>query len=323
MAEEKTSCVLRLFGAPQGQLAGAVGQFAPQWKTQAQWKSRGGETLLALQAASPSGLKKAAQSLQAQFEADLYGAGDTSLAAAVVNALETHDRLLVCSDAAAGALLEARLETVPGAEKVFDFGALSYAHPKVGPQIEKRARARFKAEEPDAVRLALARAQAARRVVGSELAAGCAERGSEKVLVLSSKKGCWLRTVPSSDNAALWLLDMIRRAACDYPQAEGTGFLPARKAAQNGPAPEAGTNAAKPEPPPRKAPQRPLAAGAAPAGCVGGRSLVPVRHGRRLGKACPAAPAHPDTGAGRVEKLLAGLPAQTGNRTDITSIRLP
>ena len=252
MAEEKTSCVLRLFGAPQGQLAGAVGQFAPQWKTQAQWKSRGGETLLALQAASPSGLKKAAQSLQAQFEADLYGAGDTSLAAAVVNALETHDRLLVCSDAAAGALLEARLETVPGAEKVFDFGALSYAHPKAGPQIEKRARARFKAEEPDAVRLALARAQAARRVVGSELAAGCAERGSEKVLVLSSKKGCWLRTVPSSDNAALWLMDMIRRAACDYPQAEGTGFLPARKAAQNGPAPETGTNAAKPEPPRRK-----------------------------------------------------------------------
>ena len=103
MAEEKTSCVLRLFGAPQGQLAGAVGQFAPQWKTQAQWKSRGGETLLALQAASPSGLKKAAQRLQAQFEADLYGAGDTSLAAAVVNALENHDRLLVCSDAAAGA----------------------------------------------------------------------------------------------------------------------------------------------------------------------------------------------------------------------------
>ena len=158
----------------------------------------------------------------------------------------------VCSDAAAGALLEARLETVPGAEKVFDFGALSYAHPKAGPQIEKRARARFKAEEPDAVRLALARAQAARRVVGSELAAGCAERGSEKVLVLSSKKGCWLRTVPSSDNAALWLLDMIRRAACDYPQAEGTGFLPARKAAQNGPAPEAGTNVAKPEKPRRK-----------------------------------------------------------------------
>ena len=59
-------------------------------------------------------------------------------------------------------------------------------------------------------------------MVGSELAAGCAERGSEKVLVLSSKKGCWLRTVPSSDNAALWLLDMTRRAALGLPQAEGT-----------------------------------------------------------------------------------------------------
>ena len=242
------ACLARRRGSWQG----LWGSLRPSGRRKAQWKSRGGETLLALQAASPSGLKKAAQSLQAQFEADLYGAGDTSLAAAVVNALETHDRLLVCSDAAAGALLEARLETVPGAEKVVDFGALSYAHPKAGPQIEKRARARFKAEEPDAVRLALARAQAARRVVGSELAAGCAERGSEKVLVLSSKKGCWLRTVPSSDNAALWLLDMIRRAACDYPQAEGTGFLPARKAAQNGPAPEAGTNAAKPENPRRK-----------------------------------------------------------------------
>lgn len=252
MTEEKTSCVLRLFGAPQGQLAGAVAQLAPQWKAQAQWKSRGGETLLALQAASPSGLKKAAQSLRTRFSADLYGAGDTSLAAATVEALETHDRLLVCSDAAAGALLESRLETVPGAEKVFDFGALSYAHPKTGPQIEKRARTHCKEENPDPVRLALARAQAARRVVGAEIAAGCAEREKERVLILSSKKGCWLRTVPAADNAALWLLDMIRRAACDLPQAEGTGFLPARKAAQNAPDPEAEKQHAGQKPPRRK-----------------------------------------------------------------------
>ena len=51
--------------------------------------------------------------------------------------------------------------------------------------------------------------------------------------VLSAKKGCWLRTVPAADNAALWLLDMIRRAAAGLPQAEGTGFLPAGQAAQN------------------------------------------------------------------------------------------
>ena len=69
--------------------------------------------------------------------------------------------------------------------------------------------------------------------MGTELAVACAERESDHVLVLSAKKGCWLRTVPAADNAALWLLDMIRRAAAGLPQAEGTGFLPAGQAAQN------------------------------------------------------------------------------------------
>ena len=162
MAEE-TRCVLRLYGAPQGRLAAAVALFAPQWRAEAQWKSRGAETLLAVHADTPTGLKKAAQSLRSSFGADVYGAGDTSLAAAAVQALEAHDRLLACGDAAAGALLESRLEKVPGAEKVYDFGTMSYADAKVGPQIEKRARAKLGGEgdKPDPVRLALARAQAA------------------------------------------------------------------------------------------------------------------------------------------------------------------
>ena len=166
MAEE-TRCVLRLYGAPQGRLAAAVALFAPQWRAEAQWKSRGAETLVALQAQSPSGLKKAAQALRQAFSADLYGAGETTLPAAVVEALERHDKLLICADAAAGALLEARLENLPGAEKVFDFGAVSYANPKTGPLIEKRARARLSKDCTDPLRQALARAQAARRVVGN------------------------------------------------------------------------------------------------------------------------------------------------------------
>ena len=209
--------MLRLYGAPQGRLAAAVARFAPQWRAEAQWKCQGAETLLAVHADTPSGLKKAAQSLRSSFGADVYGAGDTSLAAAAVQALE------------------ARLEKVPGAEKVYDFGTMSYADAKTGPQIEKRARAKLGGEgdKPEPVRLALARAQAARRIVGTELAVACAERESDHVLVLSAKKGCWLRTVPAADNAALWLLDMIRRAAAGLPQAEGTGFLPAGQAAQN------------------------------------------------------------------------------------------
>ena len=150
----------------------------------------------------------------------------------MVEALERHDKLLICADAAAGALLEARLENLPGAEKVFDFGAVSYANPKTGPLIEKRARARLTKDCTDPLRQALARAQAARRVVGADLSAACAERESDCVLVLSCRKGCFLRTVPAGENPALWLLDIIRRTAANKPQAEGTGFLPARRAAK-------------------------------------------------------------------------------------------
>lgn len=246
--QTKAGCVLRLFGAPDAAVEAAVGGLMPQWSAAAQWKRRGGETLVALSARDAQGLKKAARALREAFAADWYGAGETTLAEAAVAALEHHDRLLICSDAAAGTLLEARLETVAGAEKVFDFGALSYAHPKTGAQIGKQARARLPKDTADPVRLALARAQAGRRLVGADLAAGCAERETDCVLVLSSKKGCWLRTVPLADRPALWLLDMIRRAACSLPQAEGTGFLPARKAAKT-PRPEDA-------PPPRRKPRR-------------------------------------------------------------------
>lgn len=228
--EAKTACVLRLFGAPETAVKAVVERFPAQWQITAEWKSRGAETLVALSAQSPAGLKKASQALRERFSADLYGAGERTLAEAAVDALEQHDRLFICSDAAAGTLLEARLETIAGAEKVFDFGALSYAHPKTGAQLEQQARTHLPKEGADPVRLALARAQAGLRVVGCDLAAGCAEREHACVLILCDRKGCWLRTVPLEERPALWLLDMIRRAACGLPQAEGTGFLPARKA---------------------------------------------------------------------------------------------
>ena len=198
--EKKAECVLRLFGVPDAAVKEAAGGFSPQWKAEARWKSRGAETLVALSAQNPAGLKKAAQVLREKFSADLYGAGEITLAEAAVQELERHDRLLICSDAAAGTLLEARLETIAGAERVFDFGALSYAHPKTGAKIEQQAAAHLPADTADPVRRALAKAQAARRVVGCDLAAGCAEREGDCVLVLSYKKGCWLRTVPLADS---------------------------------------------------------------------------------------------------------------------------
>ena len=216
--EEKTqtTCVLRLFGAPLW----AVQQAAQQADIAARCRGRGAEVLAALQAETPAGLEKARKALCGRFAAELYGEGETTLVHAAVQALEMHRRLLVCCDADAGTLLEARLETVPGAEKVFDFGALSYADAKIREKLSART-CRVKGGPIPAK---LARVQAAQRFVGADLAAGCVERAEDTVLFLGSRRGCWLRTVANTDAPALWLLDMIRRAASGLPQAAGTSW---------------------------------------------------------------------------------------------------
>ena len=56
--------MLRLFGVPDAAVKEAAGGFSPQWKAEARWKSRGAETLVALSAQNPAGLKKAAQALR-------------------------------------------------------------------------------------------------------------------------------------------------------------------------------------------------------------------------------------------------------------------
>ena len=216
--EEKTqtTCVLRLFGAPLW----TVQQAAQQADVAARCRGRGAEVLAALQAETPAGLEKARKALCSRFTAELYGEGEMTLVHAAVQALETHRRLLVCCDADAGTLLEARLETVPGAEKVFDFGALSYADAKIREKLSART-CRVKGGPIPAK---LARVQAARRLVGADLAAGCVERAEDTVLFLGSRRGCWVRTVANTDAPALWLLDMIRRAASGLPQAAGTSW---------------------------------------------------------------------------------------------------
>lgn len=208
--------MLRLFGAPLW----TVQQAAQQADIAARCRGRGAEVLAALQAETPAGLEKARKALNGRFAAELYGEGEITLAHAAVQALETHRRLLVCCDADAGTLLEARLETVPGAEKVFDFGALSYADAKIREKLSAKT-CRVKGGPIPAK---LARVQAAQRFVGADLAAGCVERAEDTVLFLGSRRGCWVRTVANTDAPALWLLDMIRRAASGLPQAAGTSW---------------------------------------------------------------------------------------------------
>ena len=186
--EEKTqtTCVLRLFGAPLWEVQQAVQQTG----LAAQCRSRGAETLAALQAETPAALSKARKALADRFAAELYGEGEMTLVHAAVQALETHRRLLVCCDADA---------------KVREKLSAKVCRVKGGPVPAK-----------------LTRVRAAQRLVGADFAAGCLERAEDTVLFLGSRKGCWVRTVANADTPALWLLDMIRRAASGLPQAAGT-----------------------------------------------------------------------------------------------------
>lgn len=110
-------CVLRLFGTPEQTVQKAVAALPDTWQGTVHCRTRGAETLVALQSSTPQQLHRAVQLLRTSFAPALYGEGEQTLAAAAVQALEQHRKLLVCSDAAAGALLETRLENLPGAEK--------------------------------------------------------------------------------------------------------------------------------------------------------------------------------------------------------------
>ena len=192
-------CVLRLFGAPEQTVQKAVEALPDTWQGTVHCRTRGAETLVALQSSTPQQLHRAVQLLR-----------------------EQHRKLLVCSDAAAGALLESRLENLPGAEKVFDFGAMSYANAALTARLSRKLR---KAPQAEPART-LARVQTMQRMTGAALAVGCVELPQSRLLLVGGKKGCWLRCTAMDENPGLWLLDMLRRAACGLPQAGGTSWQP-------------------------------------------------------------------------------------------------
>jgi hypothetical protein len=257
------SCVLRLFGAPAGAVRRAVAALPGECMVRARALTRGGETLLLLEAgpgqdgeiAPAERLRLAVEQLRASLAEAAYGQGEQTLPAAAVEALVQRDLLLVCADAATGALLEPRLEALDVAERVFDFGAQSYLHPKHAARIAAAGRKWAERTAPEnanetapedsnhdqpeaAARQAVGRLQMARRLTEADLAAasvplllfstgaagetGAAGQGT--LLLLGRKKGLWMRVVPPGEaqNPALWLLDMIRRAAAGLEQADGT-----------------------------------------------------------------------------------------------------
>lgn len=245
--EEKcpAGCVLRLFGAPEQTVQKAVEALPDTWQGTVHCRSRGAETLVALQSSTPQQLHRAVQQLRTSLAPALYGEGEQTLAAAAVQALEQHRKLLVCSDAAAGMLLESRLENLPGAEKVFDFGAMSYANTALTTRLSRKLR---KAPQAEPART-LARVQVMQKLTGVALAVGCVELPQSRLLLVGGKKGCWLRCVAPDENPGLWLLDLLRRAACGLPQAGGTSWQPYGRAVPDAVLTPAALAAAPPAPP--------------------------------------------------------------------------
>ena len=215
-------CVLRLFGVPEQTVQKAVEALPGSWQGTVHCRTRGAETLVALQSSTPQQLHRAVQLLQTSLAPALYGEGEQTLAAAAVQALEQHRKFLACSDAAAGALLETRLENLSGAEKVFDFGTMSYADAALTARLSRKLR---KAPQAEPART-LAQVQAMQRLTGAALVVGCVELLHSRLLLVGGKPGCWLRCVSPDENPGLWLLDMLRRAACGLPQAGGTSWQP-------------------------------------------------------------------------------------------------
>lgn len=210
--ERPAGCVLRLFGAPEQTVQKAVEALPDTWQGTVHCRSRGAETLVALQSSTPQQLHRAVQQLRTSLALALYGEGEQTLAAAAVQALEQHRKLLVCSDTAAGALLETRLENLPGAEKVFDFGAMSYANTALTARLSRKLR---KAPQAEPART-LARVQVMQKLTGAALTVGCVELPQSRLLLVGGKRaaGCGALRRTRTPGYGCWICCAVPPVVC-------------------------------------------------------------------------------------------------------------
>ena len=80
--ERPAGCVLRLFGVPEQTVQKAVETLPDTWQGTVHCRTRGAETLVALQSSTPQQLHRAVQLLRTSLAPALYGEGEQTLAAA-------------------------------------------------------------------------------------------------------------------------------------------------------------------------------------------------------------------------------------------------
>lgn len=223
------SWVLRFFGVKEAEVCRAASGLAGRYGlTRVESRSQGPETLLALTAPAPA-LHKAEGKLRRAFRAGLYGTGEQTLADCAARALVKRDRLLACGDKLALDLLAPRLEGKDGVDRVFDFGAGSCEDPDASARIEALALRRDKKGAAGPVARELYRLRAALKVTKADLAAGAMQMEERTLVAVAARKGSWFYLAGAGENPALWLLDILRRAAEGRRQSPEVCYVPRGK----------------------------------------------------------------------------------------------
>lgn len=219
--------VLRLFGVAQHEVEKVLRSAGDHSAVQVQTMHKGGETLVVMQGAEHEADAVAAVfnrltlRIKAACGVALYGEGSTTLSDAAIAAIRAQKKLFVCADPDTARLMGQRMEGLDGAQEVYDFGTESVEHESIGKKIEKAAK-----PGTDPVRQAAARIRTAYKLSGADWAVAQVPTGTgESWLMVGDKKGVWLRRIAATEKPALWLLDMLRRAALEQEQAADTHWV--------------------------------------------------------------------------------------------------
>ena len=217
--------VLRLFAAQPEALASVTEQVRASRDLECESMTKGRETLIVLQAKAVSAaanrllLDHSTELVQKVCGGALYGLDAEKLPQAAVQALKSAGQTFAAADEATGMLLEKRLQDVPDADAVYDYGQRSYADERFGAKI---AAGGALGKKGDAYLAVQGRIQEAYHCSGADYAVCCAPQAGGCILLVGQKKGLWQCVLPASENAGLWLMDILRRAADELPQAEET-----------------------------------------------------------------------------------------------------
>ncbi len=223
--------VLRLFGAEQTALDGLLSVAKQSKGIQIECMQQGSEALLLLEAETRSGSATLAvlnawqEQVMEKCGAALYAKGEATLTQTMVHVFTKKGKLFSCVDAQSSALIESKLGGIKNVDAIYDFGAHSHAHPKLGRKIAMGSK--FAQKYPDQTAQQLAgKVKVTYQYSGADFALAMLphEDGSYLILV-GEKAGYWLRYVPATENAVLWAVDILRRAALEASQATGTLYL--------------------------------------------------------------------------------------------------